>query len=175
MPPEQPQGPQKKFSPLMIGAAVIGVAIVVYFIMSAVSSPSNPENANLPPGSEGTIAPSKATQEAQLLEEVYSYVGVVTAVDGTSIGVSAPANKNASSQDKQLVVHTDEHTVLSKITVSGTMKETLTPAELAALISRDTITTGQIKVGDDITVVSIENVAHVNEFTASRVDVRVVE
>lgn len=162
---------RRKISPVIIVVAILVIAIIVYVAIKLTTGSSNGPEA----GQVNTIQPNQETQEAQMKEQVYSYTGVVTAVNGDTINVSASANKNASSRDKELTVHTDASTTLSRVTVSSTMGENLTQEQLADLIKTEKITVSQVKLGDEVVVVAIENVANKNEFTASSVSVRLVK
>lgn len=148
---------------------IVALAVAAYFIFSSGSSSNKSK-----PGSSTTVEPTAPTNQTgetpaqpQVPNEVYSYVGEVTAVSNGQITVLAKKDLNLLAADATLTVKADANTQVIKRSIPRVL-----PADGGAnLFKQENISLSDIAVGNQVTVVSPTNIRGVTEFTASRIEV----
>jgi len=152
-------GTTKKTIIVVVVVVVLAIAAYIYF---------SPGGSDVGPGGQ----PASPTGEAQAPtpsptpNEVYSYVGEVTAVGNGQITVLAKKELNLLEADATLTVKADANTQVIRRTIPRVLPE----EGGEGLFKQDNISLSDISVGDQVTVVSATNIRGQTEFTASRVE-----
>ncbi len=143
---------------------VVILAAAAYLIFSAGSKPKQQPSGPAEQSTQ-TSAPEVATPN-----EVYSYVGEITAVNNGQITVAAKKEMNLLEADANLTVMINPDTQVIRRIIPRVLPE----SGGGDLFKQENITASDLKVGDQVTVVSATNVRGITNFTASRVEVIVV-
>ncbi|MFZ5390948.1 MAG: hypothetical protein ACOZAJ_01580 [Patescibacteria group bacterium] len=156
--------PAPKRNTTLIMVVVVVVAIVLlalgYYLTSNQTAPTDkPAGEQTDQTTDGTVV---------MPEEVFSYVGEVTAVGEGQLTVLAKPVVNYLTADTTLTVKTDEATQIVKRTIPKVLPE---DGNVANLFKQETITLADVKTGDQVTVVSNNNIKGQTDFTASRLEV----
>ena len=104
-------------------------------------------------------------------KEFFSYIGNVISVSDSQIIINAPANKNYLKTDTQIIAEIDEATVVTKINLP-TDGAAIAPGQSGKLIKRENISADKIRIGDQVTLISFENVKGKTQFTANKIEVK---
>jgi flagellar basal body-associated protein FliL len=151
---------------LIIAIIVIVVlAALAYLVFGMGGGPSAAPSGQ--PATNTNSQNQNTTPTSQVPNEVYSYVGAVTAVGNGQITVLAKKDTNLLDEDTTLTVKADANTQV----ISRTIPKVLPTEGGAGLFTQKDISVSDIKVGDQVTVVSSTNVKGVTTFTASRIEV----
>jgi len=114
------------------------------------------------------------SQDDGLPDEIYAYIGTVTAVGENQLVINAPANGNYLLTDTELKVIVDEETELANLIIPQTL-EGVKPGVSGEWFKRQEIKFDQIKAGDRVTVIAGENIKHKTVFKAIKVEVNVIQ
>ncbi len=105
-----------------------------------------------------------------LPKEIYNYNGEVLKVDKGVITMMALKKANYLLKDKELKVKTNDKTKFVKLSVPQSIPD-LKPGQSGQYFTRQSIKLNDIKVGDKVTVIALENIKNKTEFTAAIVEV----
>jgi len=156
---------------IFISLAVIIILASAYFLINSLPQGEKPS----PVESSGKSDFEKAdNQDDGLPDEIYAYIGTVTAVGENQIVINAPANGNYLLTDTELRVMVDNDTELVNLIIPKTL-EGVKPGEAEEWFEKQEIKFDQIKAGDKVTVIAGENVKGKTEFKALRVEVNVIK
>ena len=152
-------GTTKKTIIVVVVVVVLAIAAYIYF---------SPGGSDVGPGGQpaDTTGEAQAPTPSPTPNEVYSYVGEVTAVGNGQITVLAKKELNLLEADATLTVKADANTQVIRRTIPRVLPE----EGGEGLFKQDNISLSDISVGDQVTVVSATNVRGQTEFTASRVE-----
>lgn len=144
---------------------VIGAVLIGAMIFAALFWPrekSAPKEAQAP---DSAAVP--------LPDQVQSYVGVIIEKGEDSFKIKAPGERNYLAEDKEILIRVNAQTAYSKTTLPATLPDGT--EEVSALIKTKEITFTDLKVGDNVTVASGENIKGKDEFIAGNVQVSETE
>ncbi len=103
----------------------------------------------------------------------YSYVGTIQKVDNGMITIMAPAEKNYLTADTVINVKTDGETAFVGQDKNFDINK-IEPGQSGEFYKTTTIGFGDLKEGQEVTVIDYENVRGKTEFTAKRIEVNTV-
>jgi hypothetical protein len=157
-------------SALLIAIAVFLLAVIVYLGFYYSERIKIKKNVNQQETllNQTTVIENINTNSPNYIIElpfVYSRSGEVTLVNDPDIYIKARYTLNNQFIEKTLKITTDSSTLFFQYSVEDMIK--LAPTADQA---KTKITISDIKVGDQITAVSNENIKEANEFTASEID-----
>jgi len=162
-----PMSPAPKRNTTMIMVVVVVVAIILlalgYYLTSNHGQPQ-------PTGKQPTTnQPSEQTgNQPAVPNEVYSYVGEVTNVGNGDITVLAKPTVNYLTKETTLTVKITDQTQIVRRTIPKTLPKN---GDTANLFKQETIKASDLAKGDQVTVVSADNIKDKTDFTASRIEV----
>lgn len=157
-----------------VRGVVVAVIVIIILALAAWlifgSSGTSDQTGNQPSGLTNQTNQSATEQPttAPVPNEVFSYVGEVTAVGNGQITVLAKKENNLLEEDTTLTIKADANTQVIKRNIPKILPES---GSGSGLFSQENIALSDIKVGDQVTVVSPTNVRGVTSFTASRIEV----
>lgn len=169
MPDTMPNMPSSSM-PKAGGAKGLIIAVVVVVLLAAVAwlifgtggSKPKPGQQATGPGAQG----EETSEPSAVPNEVYSYVGEVTAVGNGQITVLAKKENNLLDKDTTLTVKADADTEVIRRNIPRVLPE----SGGAGLFTQENISISDLEVGNQVTVVSATNVRGVTNFTATRIE-----
>lgn len=105
-----------------------------------------------------------------LPKEVYNYNGEVIKIEDGVITIKALKGANYLLNSKELKVKVDDKTEFNKFVVPESISN-LKPGQSGQYFERRSIKLSDIKIGDKVTVIALENIKDKTEFTAAIVEV----
>ncbi len=106
-----------------------------------------------------------------LPQKVYSYSGKVLEVGNNLLVIKALKGENYLLADKELQVKLNDKTQFNKLVIPKSIPD-LKPGESGQYFKRQPVKLSEIKVGDKVTVIALENIKNKTEFTAAMVEVQ---
>jgi len=103
--------------------------------------------------------------------EVYAYAGVITEIKTDYLIIKALASKNYLLKDQLLMVKIDGETKISRLLIP----KTITSQSNTAGIKSTELTKEDLKIGQNITVSSQENIKNKISFTADKIETQIVK
>ena len=127
--------------------------------------------------SDSTSVPGYSIPQAEdssLPSVFYSYRGIIKEISPEEIIIEAKADGYFLMQDIQVRVLLDKETSFVKKTIPQRVGE-VTQEELAELFRKENIQFDDLSLGDEIMAVADENVKGKTEFTATRIEVQIIQ
>ena len=103
--------------------------------------------------------------------QVFSYIGKVKKIEKGKIIFFAEARKNKLGKDTIMTAVISSKTKFDRVIVPKTPPKNVEEGSGKSIFTREEIKLSDIKVGDEVTVVSGENIAGKTEFPAKRVEI----
>ncbi|PIP29394.1 hypothetical protein COX27_01615 [Candidatus Kuenenbacteria bacterium CG23_combo_of_CG06-09_8_20_14_all_36_9] len=158
-----PFKPEKKYNLLL--ATWLALVIVAAFALVAatwiIKKYYEPEFFSIAPQKNVKILPA----------EVYAYAGVITEIKNDYLIIKALASKNYLLKDQLLMVKIDGETKISRLLIP----KTITSQSNTAGIKSTELTKEDLKIGQNITVSSQENIKNKISFTADKIETQIVK
>lgn len=146
----------------------IWVLVIVLILMLGVVLLFYANKFNIQP-EQVDLSKANVSQDG-LPNEVYNYNGEVVKIEDNTIVIKAFRAANYLLADKELRVKVDDKTEFSKLVVPKSIPD-LKPGQSGQYFERQPIKLSDIKVGDRVTVIALENIKDKTEFTAAIVEV----
>jgi len=105
-----------------------------------------------------------------LPDKVYSYTGTITKLEKDYLIIKALASKNYLLADQLLMVKIDDGTQISGLIIPKTIAQ----AQKTELKS-NVLSQAELKVGQNVTVSSLENIKNKISFTADKIEAQIVK
>ena len=116
-----------------------------------------------------SIAPQKNVKI--LPAEVYAYAGVITEIKNDYLIIKALASKNYLLKDQLLMVKIDAETKISGLLIPKTIASQSNTSD----IKSTELAKEDLKIGQNITVSSQENIKNKISFTADKIETQIVK
>lgn len=139
------------------------VLVVVVTILASVPEPTPPPRTN---GNNGQTPP---VTDNGLPKQIFSYIGEIQSKADNSFVIKAIATKNQLDKDTMITVKISAVTKYVSMSVPQTLPPNPSQATLQALFKSQDITYNDLKVGNEVTVVSQVDVFGKTEMDAARV------
>lgn len=154
---------------------VIG-AITLVVLKSFMVSQNGPEatlaiNKPIQPADSQTQKPSESLRKV-IPAEVKSYVGTIVSVNESSLTIEAQQEVNYLTQDTRLTAEFTPTTLFMRVVSPKIVRA---DQDIASLTMRETISSADLKVGDQVVVVAEGNAKDKVSFKVVSVEVRIVE
>ncbi len=160
MPQPPRENDYKKITTIVIAAAAIALlAVIAYNLKSTFQTRGENEIKNT-----GAISPDG------LPTVFYSYLGTIKSIGENKLEILAKADENYLKEDKTITILTNEETVFIKQNKEVDINK-VKPGASGDFYQTVAISFGDLKIGQEITVIDYENIKDKGEFTAKRVEV----
>lgn len=105
-------------------------------------------------------------------QKIYSYSGKITQIEPGKVSLLAEASKNAGlEKDLNVTALVSEETGLTRIEKPKVLPTDLKPGASSSIFTREDIVFSDLKIGDEVSVVSKINVKDKNQFEALKIEV----
>jgi len=151
---------------LTVILAVVILIVVLILLGTETSSPTEQpkENANLEQQQQ-----EQQEQQESKVEKIFSRVGEITEIKEGEIKFLAPANKNILDEDKTMTALVSEETQYLRTTIPKTIPEGT--KDVGSLFTKEEISFSDLKVGDNIRVISSVDISNKTEFPVVMIEV----
>ncbi len=114
---------------------------------------------------------TKATLGDGLPKQIFAYSGTVKKIDPKQniLILFAPQTENYLLRDKNFKIHLNKQTKFEKIIIPQKINK-LKPGQTGSYYQRKKITLKNLKIGDQITAIALENIKHKAEFNAAQIE-----
>ena len=149
----------------------VGILIIITLTLIVILLALGSKYPQLAPEKK-VVSEKKVVPETQKeREKVFSYIGTIIELEKPKVVIQAEAFKNYLEKDTVLTALVTEKTEYFRLQIPKVLPKEIEAGKENSLFTREKISFSDLKIGDEVTVISRENIKGKTEFEVQRIEV----